>query len=63
MLGVPKILRFYIVMIEDGSIDLLLMIFIFKLNLYDLINLLINNKNEFYSDKLKIINKKGEDYL
>jgi len=46
-------------MFENCSIDLLLIIYIYKLNIFDLIDLTHNKKNELSSEKLKIINKKG----
>ena len=46
-------------MLENSSIDLLLIICIYKLIIFDLINLTHNKKNELNSEKLKIINKKG----
>jgi len=54
---------FIIEIIENSSIDLLWIIYICKLNLYDLIDLTHNKKNEFNSHKIKIINKRGENYL
>jgi len=56
-------ISFIFEIIENCSIDLLLIIYICKLNLFDLIGLTHNKKNELNSEKIKIINKRGENYL